>query len=92
MFESQTLVFIQKSPWRGGIFAKVLQWNCVKKACLKSDYTTTDKVTWLLLWQTTIFKIMTRIMTDNILSGHVRTLRIPYNFYNIYISNIYHAI
>ena len=35
------------------------------------------------------FKIITRIMTDNILPGHTKFLGIPYNFYNIYSNNIY---
>ena len=38
------------------------------------------------------FKIMTRIMTDNILPVHIRILETLYNFYDIYIISIHYII
>ena len=35
------------------------------------------------------FKIITRIMTDNIIPGHTTFLGIPYKFWSIYINDIY---
>ena len=35
-----------------------------------------------------VFKIITRIMTDNIMSGHIHILRISYNFQNTYSNTI----
>ena len=35
------------------------------------------------------FKIITSIMTANLITGHIRFLGIPYNFWNIHINDIY---
>ena len=35
------------------------------------------------------FKIISRIMTDSIIPGHIRILGVSYNFQNAYINNIY---
>ena len=70
---------------RGCIFAKKSQNKTVtvyngerlNQACLKSNYNAVDEEAWLRLWQHC--KIVTRIMTDNILPGHIRILRTPQN-------------
>ena len=77
-----------KSSWGGSIFAKGLEWNCVYewqkdlKPTVKKKKKITMQLTNKLGYCCNIqhSQIIIRIITDNILPGHIRILETQYNF------------